>query len=476
MYDAIILRYGEVGIKSRQKRAFFEKLYVSSIQEAFRRAGITNYKIQNLGKRFVLYLDAVMEAKDVLLSIPGIQSFSPAINISSTSKEDLLHFVKENAKEWVKDKMFRATVHRVGKHSFSSMELAGDIGEQLLPFAKGVSLKDFDCNINLEVRDDQAFLFYESFDGVGGMPARSSGPVLALFSGGIDSPVAVYEMLKRGCAVDFLFINLVAEESLGQVATVYNYLIDSFSYNYKPRFFCVDGKPLLKFIDDNVPDDLSQIALKIGFYKIAEKIMLKNKHQAIVTGEALAQKSTQTLFSLAVIASQSSVLVLRPLISRDKLEIISIANKIGTLAASEKVEEHCGLNKGKVFAVPHFSDLEKIPAMNIIIDEMFSSLVITKGQLPVLEDSSLQDVDWSKTVSVDVRLPSLVKRNPVFADKNIPYAKIIAGDLSLKKGITYLFLCEHGVLSEELAHHFTLKGFDAKSMKIKDFLELKKAG
>jgi thiamine biosynthesis protein ThiI len=224
------------------------------------------------------------------------------------------------------------------------MSFAKKLGELLMPFSKGVDLRNPEVNLQVEIRRDVAYFFTDSITGLDGMPPASSGKVLCLFSGGIDSPVAAFQMLKRGVAVDYLFVDLSGNKtSLVNIAKLFNHLSTQFSFNYKPVFYFVDGRSIVEHITKSTPSSFRQLALKIAFYKLGELFISHKKYNALVTGESIAQKSSQTIPSLSFIQSQSSALVLRPLISMDKLEITRIAESIGTIGASQYLKKYCDL-------------------------------------------------------------------------------------------------------------------------------------
>src|SRR3989344_3435961 len=194
--DSILLRYGEVGLKAEKKRRVMERCYIDAIADALKRNKIEGAKILNKGKRFVIEgpVDQMIEP---LTRVPGIQSFSPAYKIIFKTKEDLMANVVMISISLVKGKTFRIEATRVGEHAFTSMDLHKEIGALLLPHAKGVDLSHPQVTVNLEIRHQECFLFTESIQGLGGLPPQTSGEVLCLFSGGIDSPVAALQLLKR---------------------------------------------------------------------------------------------------------------------------------------------------------------------------------------------------------------------------------------------------------------------------------------
>ena len=447
-HNCILLRYGEIGLKSRRTRPWFEKRYVKCIKNALARSGVKAYTIKNLGARYVVYTSA--DVLNRLQRVAGIQSVSPAIHFTFESKQDILNEIKKY-NNLVENKTFGAKVRRVGNQGFNSQELAKEIGDTLYEFSKGVNLTNPDVFINLEIRDNNAYLFTESFEGVGGLPIDSSQPVLCLFSGGMDSPVAAYQLMKRGCAVDFVFINMQGDKSLHEASKVYNYLVDEYWHGYTPRFFHVDAKEVVKRIME-VPDRLRQIVLKVAFYQIANSI---EGYTAIGTGEALSQKSSQTLQSLAVLNTFSEKIVLRPVIGMDKIEVMDIAQKIGTYAASQKVTEYCGISKGAVTTVPKLEEIqEHIVNVSDVKIETFKGIINLKLVI---------DVKVTEGIVVDIRDEYIQEEDPL-GGLSYKYPDVLSQLDKFDKEKEYIITCTFGVKSDEVAFSLRKKGVKAISM------------
>lgn len=472
MYDAILLRYGETGLKSNKTRPYFEKKYINAIKEALKKNYIEGVSINNRGGRFVLYCEDVEEAIPVLQRVPGIQSLSPAKKITFSSKKYLINQVQKLSEERVKDKIFCVRVNRIGIHEFSSPELEREIGSALYENSKGVDLTDPEVTVNVEIRDDDAFVFKESYDGLGGLPPGTGGKVLCLFSGGIDSPVAALQMLKRGCEVDFLFVNLMTDKLKNEVAKIYNFLIENYCFNYKPKIYVLDGKPLTKKIKAEVPDRLRQLAFKIGLYRIGKFAM--QDQICLVTGEALAQKSSQTLESLLFINKHGNVPVVRPIFGLDKIEIIKIARAIRTMGMSEKVKEFCNLSEGSVVTNPKEEHIEKIPSFDLLIKKLVEESHVYKGFMPMNDSESDEQSlpaksEKSKIISVDIRAKNVRENIPLTTNKQISYHELIDKLDDFEKGKSYLFVCEFGVRSEDVAFTLRKKGVNAAGINMQNY-------
>lgn len=458
----VLLRYGEIAIKSNRKRPYFEKKYTNAIREALGKHGISG-ELENAGGRFILHTEHAKEAARALQDVPGIQTLSPAKHVTFTSKDDLVSQLKTIAEPLVAGKTFRITAKRVGQHPFRSIDIKTELGKTLEPSSNGVDLENPELSLHVEIRDNSAYLYTEKKNGLSGLPPGTAGNVLCLFSGGIDSPVAAYTMLKKGCNVDFLIVNLLSEHSIADAVQVYNYLITRYAHCYTPTLTIVnvDAEELKK----RVPDRLRQIAFKQALYTIAEKIA-QEKHAALVTGEALSQKSSQTVHSLAAISTATTLPVLRPLIGLDKLEIIRIAEKIGTLHYSEKIKEYCQLSEGPVTTKPTAHDLERIPDLRDLIEKAVNSAKTITGIHDVKKEEQ-PTLNLPDIIVVDIRHQHARDAHGLDVDIALNYEDALDYDYGKEK--SYVFICQFGVLSEDLAHRLREKGYRAAGMSVRDF-------
>lgn len=467
MQPCILLKYGEIGLKGNSVRRYFEKRYVWAIRSALKRNKLLDWSIQNHGARYVVYTAQIDETVEVLKRVPGIQSLMPGIQFHFEDLEDFYEKIYEYASPLLKGKTFRVRARKGSPFDIGTQQLEAKIGSVLYDSSGGVNLTKPDVAISVELREHDGFVYLNSEPCLGGMPPKSSGHVLSLFSGGIDSPVSAFQMLKRGCMVDFLYIHLLGDKSINKVLQVYNFLINQYAFGYHPRLFVVQGQGLVDKIIKDVPDNLRQLALKTVFYKLSEKVALKNHHITLVTGEALAQKSTQTLQSLAVLDQQVTIPILRPLIGMDKLEIIDIARKIGTLKASERVKEYCQLSEGKVLTMPKLDDLSRLPDLDLAIDEALKTLKVNKGLIDLDED---QAVELSTKIEVvDMRLKHLQEAEPMDCDLELPYPEILDRLKEFDSQKSYLLVCDFGVRSEDVAFLLRKKGIKAAGVHLSHY-------
>ncbi|MEJ2185682.1 MAG: THUMP domain-containing protein, partial [Gemmatimonadota bacterium] len=220
-------------------------------------------------------------------------------------------------------------------------------GAALLPHSAGVDLDHPDLVVRVEVRDDRAYLFGDRIDGAGGLPLGVEGRALGLISGGYDSAVAAWLLLKRGVNLDYVFCNLGGDAYERAVVQVAKVLADDWSYGSRPRLHVVDFGAPVDELRAKVKQSYWQVVLKRLMYRAASWIGEELGSGAIVTGEAMGQVSSQTLTNLRAIEPASSLPVFRPLLGFDKNEIIERAQHVGTAGLSEQVKEYCAIAPGR---------------------------------------------------------------------------------------------------------------------------------
>jgi thiamine biosynthesis protein ThiI len=233
---------------------------------------------------------------------------------------------------------FAVRVRRSGKHAFRSPEKAAELGGAILEAhpALRVDLGCPDFELFVEIRDDRCYLYHEVVAGPGGLPEGVEGTLVALVSGGIDSPVAAYMMMRRGCRIVPLYVGLepyLDEDALEKTRAVLEVL-----RGYDPDLELVirtdDYLSRARALMRRSEERLTCVVCKRRMYRLAAALAEEVGALGIVTGESLGQVASQTLDNLAVLDQAAPVPVYRPLIGLDKEEIIAMARRIGTYQAS----------------------------------------------------------------------------------------------------------------------------------------------
>lgn len=382
----------EVTIKARTTRATFLRKLRLAVKDALQRAGF-EARVFVRGNRVQAEVAAgpgmgpgtavadpgalVPEAAAALERVFGIGSFS---FVEAVAAPNLAAIVTEGTKlyaERVRGKRYAVRCKRSGRHPFSSMDVERRLGAALNPGAK-VDLKHPEVTVEVEVDDRQALFFSGRYQGAGGLPLGTGGHALALLSGGYDSVVAAWALMRRGVEVDFVHFRLGDLDTERLALRVAKRLSDLWGAGSRPEAHVIDLRPAMREMRDHVDTNLWQVGLKRLMVRAADGVadalerhaveeatapsrqetadrpgvegprdrgrrLSRRRIDALVTGEAIGQVSSQTLSNLRTIDAAAERPVLRPLVSYDKLEIIALAERIGTAELSAKAVEECNI-------------------------------------------------------------------------------------------------------------------------------------
>lgn len=341
----IVVHYGELSTKGRNRKSFQNKLAENIRVRTFH---IERIKIRaNHDFMHLSWENAPMEViVSILKTIPGISRFEPVYRVEKT-----LSSITEKALELFKNleisenDTFRVVVKRSDKSfEYDTMSLQREVGYaigQYFPELK-VDLKRPTYKLTVSIHQTTgANLSLVSYEGMGGLPYATSGKGLLMLSGGIDSPVAGYQMIKRGLeieAVHFSSPPYTSEKALEKTKRLASCLAQ---YTHTIQWINVPFTQIQETIKAHIPDDYSMTIMRRMMLRIMDRLLVERKAQAIVTGESLGQVASQTLTSMNVINQVTTTPILRPLIAVDKNNIIYEAEKIGTFDISNEPFEDC---------------------------------------------------------------------------------------------------------------------------------------
>lgn len=341
--DLIIARYGEVGLKSNRVRRRFENRLINNIKASI------DAEVKVYQARIFIFPKDFDDAIEKLERIFGIVSYSPAVSTKSTFEDverDLATYAEKLHDEGLLDEntRFAISCRRVGNHEFSSQEMAAFAGAVVVKkYSSPVDLTNPELTIYLEVRDNDTYIFHEKIEGPGGLPLGTQGKVISLVSSGIDSPVATYLMMKRGCQVIALYCDNQPYTTPDALKN-YEDLIDQLN-------LYASGAPIKKRVvkygdylstcKSDAPDKMTCVLCKSGMYKLAGMLAKKMHAEAVIDGSSLGQVASQTLPNILATREDLDVPVLSPLIGLDKVEITKIAQKIGTFEISKRDDGGC---------------------------------------------------------------------------------------------------------------------------------------
>ncbi|MFY4774581.1 tRNA uracil 4-sulfurtransferase ThiI [Metabacillus sp. RGM 3146] len=342
-YDHILVRFGEISTKGRNRKQFVDRLK-KNIQQVLEEFEALTYS----STRDRIYIQLNGEAFEPigtkLKRVFGIQSFSLAVRCKSdldVIKESALKTIQEYAAE---GNTFKVSARRADKNfPVPADQLNREVGAHILKNTEGitVNVRQPDYDVRIEVREEAAFITTKDELGAGGLPAGASGKAMLMLSGGFDSPVAGYLALKRGAeieAVHFFSPPYTSERAKQKVLDLAKQLTP---YCGQMLVHIVPFTKIQELIHKQVPENYSMTSTRRMMLKITDQIREKRNGLAIVTGESLGQVASQTLQSMQAINEVTQTPVLRPLITTDKLEIMEMARQIDTHDISIRPYEDC---------------------------------------------------------------------------------------------------------------------------------------
>jgi thiamine biosynthesis protein ThiI len=336
-----VVHYAEISLK-RGNRPLFLRHLRQNIERAT--ADLAVPPVRQLSGRLVLDLEGHGDpsaVRDRIARVCGVASVSLGLGVEAS-----LDAMKRAVGALVEGRTFasfRITARRAFKtYPKTSVELNRELGAFVLArVSTKVDLDDPELNIHVEVLPDEAFVYADRTPGPGGLPVGSGGVVAALLSGGIDSPVAAWRMMKRGCRVVFVHFHSVPYLPATSQIKV-RALVDRLTaWQYESRLCQVPFGEIQRAVVLSVPPALRVVVYRRLMVRIAEALGRRYGAQALVSGESLGQVASQTLTNLARIDEAAGVPVLRPLIGMDKLEITAGARALGTYEISIEPDADC---------------------------------------------------------------------------------------------------------------------------------------
>lgn len=342
-YDRVLVRYGELSTKGRNRSLFTNKLK-KSIMHALRE--FPNIRLQVRHDRLFIHLKGTPfeEVKEPLKQVFGIQSFSPVVRTEQNIEEIQAAALELVRKNFSKGKTFKVSARRSDKQfELDTNGINQAVGGYVLQRMEGltVDVKNPDINLLVEVRKEGVYLSCEKYPGATGLPAGTSGKAMLLLSGGIDSPVAGYMMMKRGVEIEAIHFHSPPYTSERAKQKVLDLAEKLTAFGAKMKVHVVPFTAIQQKIQEKVPSGYTMTSTRRAMMEIADEIRRKQGALALVTGESLGQVASQTLESVLAINAVTPTPILRPLIAMDKLDIIEIAQQIGTHDISILPYEDC---------------------------------------------------------------------------------------------------------------------------------------
>lgn len=358
--NGVVIHYHEIALKLGNRR-FFEQQLRRNVLRATNKLGLKD--VLRLSGRMLGILAPGADWEKIaaaLRKIFGIAYFAPAVKLKQNLPE-----IKETAMQLLFDKKFasfKVAARRGQKHfPMTSPQINAEVGEYIRQrFPARVDLSQPDLTLYIEIVDNYALMYTGRVEGPGGLPVGTSEKAVCLISGGIDSPVAAYKMMKRGVKLIFVHFHSAPFTSPASQRNVERLVEMLNAYQFRSKLYLVPFAEIQQHIVAHAAPSYRVLLYRRAMVRIAEIIAYKNRAHALVTGENVAQVASQTLVNMKVINEAATLLILRPLAGDDKQEIIAMAQRLGTFEISiEPFEDCCSL-----FVPPHPETRAKLPVIH----------------------------------------------------------------------------------------------------------------
>lgn len=472
----IIKLFPEIMIKSDSVRKRFIKILTSNIRNVLLRetenvAVIRNWDFIEVRAKVAEEAPMVL---DLLKRTPGIHHILEVEEYPFETMHDIFEQTLAQVREELEGKTFCVRVRRKGKHEFRSLDVERYVGGGLNQRIETASVKltKPDVTVRIDIDNDKMLLVKARHEGLGGYPIGTQEDVLSLISGGFDSGVSSYMLIRRGSRVHYCFFNLGgAAHEIGVKQMAYH-IWSRYSTSHKVRFVAINFENVVGEILEKIDNGQMGVVLKRMMVRAASKIAERFDIQAIVTGEALGQVSSQTLTNLRLIDKASDTLVLRPLITHDKEQIIAMAKEIGTDDIAKSMPEFCGvISKNPTVKAIESKIVEEEGHFNFEVLEQAVQNVQFLDIREIAQQTEKEVVSVETTaefgendVILDIRSPEETDEAPLKLDnvevKELPFYKLSSQFAELDQSKNYLLYCQRGVMSKLQALYLKENGFN----------------
>ncbi|MEM9101298.1 MAG: tRNA uracil 4-sulfurtransferase ThiI [Pseudomonadota bacterium] len=473
----VIKLFPEIIVKSRPVRKNFIKQLKVNIKRILK--GVDDgFKVRGDWDRVDVipscnHPDLIQAMQEKLQHTPGIEWVLLCDDYHFNDRAHLRDIVMQQLQDDFNHHSFCVRVKRTGQHDFRSIDLERELGSEILKAfpSSQVKLKKPDIELAIEVVKDRLFMVRSKHRGIGGYPLGMQDACLSLISGGFDSTVSSYQMMRRGVRTHFCFFNLGGSAHEVGVKQVAHYLWSKYGASHRVLFTTVPFEGVVEELLTKVDNAYMGVLLKRMMLRAASAIAEHKTLPALVTGEAIAQVSSQTMKNLNAIDGAVEDLVLRPLISMHKQEIIEIAQQIGTAEFAANMPEYCGVisDKPTIAAKKERVAIEEERFDFAVLEQAIANQVTIPIDKVLEGEKSYTEVDIVSApaledVILDIRHPQEHENKPLFLTNNeilhIPFYKLEREFKQLDTDKSYLLYCDKGVMSELQAQHLIQNGFD----------------
>lgn len=342
-FDSVVVRFsGEIWIKGAWTRRFYVKRLLRNIKRVLRFYGLEVKGISRVDGRLFLRVDEAGAVVHRLSRIFGVSSVSPALETTSRLEDIVDVAVFLARKRLSRGNSFAVRCRRVGSHPYGSRDVCEVVGRRILEefgdkLRVKVDLKTPDVRFGIEVRGDRGFVYSDVVVGVGGMPLGTQPRLVGLLSGGFDSAVACWLVMKRGAPVIPIYFDNCpfTDDRATERAKEVTKVLFGWAIGFPRRLLVVPFGETLRAVVEGAPRRLTCVLCKRMMYRVAEQLTEQVKAEGIVTGEAIGEQASQTLHNLRVLdEAVQNYPIYRPLLGFDKVETERLARKIGTYEIS----------------------------------------------------------------------------------------------------------------------------------------------
>lgn len=464
--ELIIVRPApEMQLKSWHTRRRFRNILINNLRAAL--DGI-EHEIRVDQGRLLLRTAEVEAAAERLEHVFGVASYSPVEAIVEPTVEALCEAARTRFAEVIGGRTYAVRCKRHGGARLSTRTVEQQVGAALNPFGT-VNLDEPEVRVEIDLVEEGAWVFTQRRPGPGGVPLGVQDRAVTLMSGGFDSAVAAWYTMRRGVGTDYVFCNLGGATHENMVTRIAHRLARDWAIGDRPRLFVVDFLPVVADMRARLPAEVWQVVLKRLMYRAGEAVARRIGAQALVTGEALSQVSSQTLSNLNSIDVASELPVLRPLIGFDKTEIMKLARRIGTYRLSEGVPEFCALSLSKPLVASRRGRIdreeEKLDAS--LLERAVAGAreidLVGLAEEDLAEPDVLVDAIPAGAEVIDCQPPRRFRDWHLPGAVNYPPDELARRYESLPKDRPYLLYCLRGANAPVLAERMQRAGFDARA-------------
>ncbi len=469
----VIKLFPEITIKSRPVRKQFIAQLRRNIKNTLKYSDIACHVQGQWDSIEVNIEDDEQElpTRSCLERIPGIAKILTVKEHNFETFDDILDIAEIAYAQEIAGKSFCVRVKRSGDHDFRSIDVERYVGGGLLqriPSSK-VKLKKPDYTVQMEIRKKRLLTISSIDKGMGGYPLGCIDGVLSLMSGGFDSTVASHLMARRGLLTHYVFFNLGGTAHEVGVKQVAHYLWKQYASSHGVKFVTVPFEGVVAEILKSVDNSQMGVILKRMMLRAASEVAEDLGIESLVTGECIAQVSSQTLRNLNVIDAVTDTLVLRPLICMDKPEIIDISRKIGAYDFAARMPEYCGVISVKPTTRARMDKVEAEESkfdFDVLKDAIASRKVERINNVLSSSDSIMEvelvHVPDAQDIIVDIRAPHEEEQSPLHLTNNqitkIPFYELMGRLEELPEDKNILLYCAKGTMSQMHAQQLKQTG------------------